>query len=425
MTTTTNFKTSNGTDLEYIFYPASLGGTPYSTNTGFVSGNTDLKNIFQVNGSDTTSAATTGFKLSTGADLNTVFRNINYPVLHNTDGNATLNKVNKIELTDDGNWCFCFTTDSTTGDTYVQYSVDFKTNRTFTTVLATTDIIVSCSSFNITNMFVFYILDTDINKSKINYYKLSYDGTNKSLVNQTLDLNQTYGQLLNCSVSSNGKTLAIAYYNSGSYGINFIYNSNTNVTNSSGRINTKTLSLATNVKSITCSSVYLNQGVFLGSDNNTYSFYTNVSDNFQIGGSLNINTNLLSNETTDASNNAYVNIGTFDASNNFFINYYKIKYSVTSFNYLGQINMSLSLNNYSPTLLRMFSSNNFILSYYSDSTTTGGFKVCSNGKFTNYTGQSDYTWCACSTDVNTNEIIMVACKSSGKIWYTTAINTSF
>ena len=70
---TTNFKISNGDDLNTIFQPISLG-TQIGYNTGFKVGGTDLRSIFTALSSSAGSA--TGFNVN-GNDLNTIFEPIN------------------------------------------------------------------------------------------------------------------------------------------------------------------------------------------------------------------------------------------------------------------------------------------------------------------------------------------------------------
>jgi hypothetical protein len=431
MTTTTNFKISDGTDLENIFYPVSLGGTTYSTNTGFVSGGTDLKNIFAAKGSET-SAVSTGFKISSGSDLNSIFRNINYPVIQTTDGGGTLKNVNKIELSNNGNLCFCFTTDSVTGNKYIQYSRNFKSTKTFsTTAMATSANVDSCCSFTdaSNNLNIFYILSTDLSTNVVNYYRLNASGT---AINQfTLTLSRSYQQLLLCSISSNGKMLAIAYQDNvwtdtAQYGIHYVYNTTTNVTNSTNRINTKFLSVnnTNTVKNITCSSIYSLRGLVLTSNNILYTFYPDdtglfIKSEFSL---VDMTPYLISNEI-DISNESYVNIVCLDTFNNFYVRRYNIVYNIGPFTSLGTTDLNIFLSGFTPRLIRMFDTKNFIISYIT-STAVGGFKLFSNNKVTTYSDQNDFVWCDTTTDTTTNEIVMVTCKNSVNIFYTTAINTN-
>lgn len=433
MTTTTNFKIPDGTDLGNIFYPLSLVDNSinfiYSSDTGFLSGTTDLKNLFAKKGTDTNPLTViTGYTIANETDLNSIFKNINYPVINIIDGGGILKKVNYIELSDSLDLCFCFTTDSTTGDYYIQYSKDFKTTQTFGTTLCTTNTVVSVSSFSISGtMYIFYILDIS-NTSVINYYEFS-----KSVgpISASLNLSSSYLNLLYCSTSSNGRVLAVEYYNGSSYGIHFIINSGRNITNSTGRDNTKFLTMGSStIKNITCSSVYFGQGLILTTNNTLYTFnYDGTS--FSKSEVTLTAPRLLSNEI-NINDEAYVNILQV-LSNTYKISRYVITYSTNTFTLIdGTIDLGFgtNLNIYNPSLLRMYDSNNYIISYYSSTDAsgnigTGGFKLISNNYITTYDGQDDFTWCARSSNTSSNEITMAACKNSGKIFYGIAINASF
>ena len=70
----TGFKTSDNTDLVKLY--KAIGSTTATSNTGFISNNTDLANIFApyVAG---TKAITTGYKISDGKYLSDIFQNTN------------------------------------------------------------------------------------------------------------------------------------------------------------------------------------------------------------------------------------------------------------------------------------------------------------------------------------------------------------
>jgi hypothetical protein len=89
----TNYKRTGAEAFDTQF--KAIGGSSPRPATGFKVGGTDIANLFFAStGGDTTGNTTTGFKISGGIDVSTLFRNISYiayaATLAGTSGQGTL-----------------------------------------------------------------------------------------------------------------------------------------------------------------------------------------------------------------------------------------------------------------------------------------------------------------------------------------------